>query len=173
MKPPLVVLAESGVPLLFVGGTAVQLYGYSRFTKDFDCLIARESDARLREVLNAAGFVEFAQSAVVTRYRHRERADWVLDTLVVDAATFAKMWAQRTTRPFGTLTLDVAAPLHIIAMKLHAIRHNPAREGLDLLDIAELISLQRDTFQRDELATVCDRYSTPEIREKLLVIYDR
>ena len=35
MSAPLAILMETGVPLLIVGGTAVQIYGISRFTKDF------------------------------------------------------------------------------------------------------------------------------------------
>lgn len=172
MKPPLAVLAESEIPLLIIGGTAVQLYGYSRFTKDLDCLVVREDRTRIREILIGTGFAEFDQSNVVVRYQHQIRTDWVLDTLFASADTFNKMWARRTVHPFGTLTLNVAAPLHVIAMKLHAMKHNRAREMFDLLDVAELIKLQRNTFQRDELETVCDRYSTHELRERLLTLYD-
>lgn len=173
MKSPLTVLAESGVPLLIVGGTAVQVYGYSRFTKDFDCVIAREDDARLAAVLKVAGYEEFDRHNVVARYRHATRRDWIIDTLLLSADTFGKMWALRQTERLATIEMHVAAPQHVIAMKLHAVKQNPARTMSDVLDILELIKLQRARFSRDELAEICDRYGTPDLREKLLEVYDR
>jgi hypothetical protein len=173
MKSPLVALAESGVPLLLVGGTAVQCYGSSRFTKDFDCIIAHDSDAALAQVLRHAGFVEFKRTEVVVRYCHAQRTTWVIDTLLCDATTFEQMWAQRQARRLGLQELSIAAPLHLIGMKLHAMRENPARGILDLLDCLEVIKHQRHTFSRDELAAMCDRYGEPAHNVKLLEAYDQ
>jgi hypothetical protein len=173
MKSPLMVLAETGVPLLLVGGTAVQCYGIGRFTKDFDCLIADDTDPILAPILVAAGFEEFRRNHVVVRYRHIQQITWVLDTLLTSRSSFEKMWAERRSQPFAGATLQLAAPHHIIGMKLHAMKHNASREMFDLLDCLELIKLQRHTFSRDELAAMCERYGTPETNAKLLAAYDR
>ena len=173
MKSPLVVLAESGVPLLLIGGTAVQCYGSARFTKDFDCIVAHENEASLSQALHSAGFREFNRSEVVVRYRHLEQPSWVVDTLFCDAATFDQMWAQRRPQRLGVNVLSVASPPHLIGMKLHAMTHNPARMMFDLLDCLELIKRQRETFSRDELVAICDRYGKPDVNAKLLAAYDR
>ena len=172
MKSPLTVLAESGLPLLLVGGTAVQVFGYGRFTKDFDCLIAHESDAELAAVLEAADYEQFDRSPVVARYRHRQNPLLVLDTLLVNAETFAKMWAMRSSVRLATFELSVAAPLHVIAMKLHAIKSDSRRKFRDLVDVLEIIRLKHATFTREDLHTVCQRYGTVELEEEVLRTYD-
>lgn len=172
MKSPLHVLAESGIPLLLVGGTAVQVFGYGRFTKDFDCLIAHESDGEIEALMLAADYEIFDRSPVVTRYRHRQNPLLVLDTLLVNAETFAKMWAMRGSVRLATFELQVAAPLHVIAMKLHAVKSDPQRKFRDLVDILEIIRLKKTTFSREDLLTVCRRYGTVELEGEILRQYD-
>ena len=108
MKTPLAILTETGVPLLLVGGTAVQIYGYSRYTKDFDCVVASGKDSLLSSALIAAGFVELVRNHLVVRYRHSEQPLWIVDTLLVTDSTFDKMWAQRREIRLGALALTVA-----------------------------------------------------------------
>lgn len=162
MKTPLAILAESKVPLLLVGGTAVQIYGFGRNTKDFDCLVAVESDPALAAELAAAGFEEFRRNELVVRYRHRNNPLWVLDTLLASAATFEKMWAARREKPFAGFTLHLAAPLHIAAMKLHAMKNNPERELHDLLDVLDLLKRDRGQWTEAELKAICERYGPPD-----------
>ncbi len=173
MNSPLAVVSESGIPVLFVGGTAVQIYGFSRFTKDFDCLVSHENSAALAAVLQAAEFEEFDRSNVVARYRHVRQTTWLLDTLFVNGETFEKLWADRHEAKLGAVTVFAASPKHIIAMKLHAMTQNANREMFDLLDVLELIKRKRETFSRDELAEICERYGTPALLAKLLAAYDR
>jgi hypothetical protein len=55
VKAPLAILSEIGVPNLLVGGNAVQIYGFGRYTKDFDCVIATEESERMRTALAPPG----------------------------------------------------------------------------------------------------------------------
>ena len=167
MKTPLGILTETGVPLLLVGGTAVQIYGYSRYTKDFDCVVAFGQDTRLSSALIAAGFVEFRRNHLVVRYRHSEQPSWIVDTLLVTESTFEKMWAQRREIRLGALTLTVAAPLHVAAMKLHAMKQEPAREMHDLLDVMELLKRDRGNWSIEDVRAVCERYGPPGIFETI------
>src|SRR5262249_40988023 len=105
MKTPLAVLAEIGVPNLIVGGNAVQVYGYSRFTKDFDCVVSMASAATMQSALETAGFEVFDKNNLVARYQSRVQPSWILDTIFVNEETFAKMWAARRTVRFGELNL--------------------------------------------------------------------
>ena len=47
-------------------------------------------------------------------------------------------------------------------MKLHAVKHNPARKLPDLLDMLELVRRERASFSREELAIACERYGIPD-----------
>lgn len=167
MKTPLTILMETGVPLLIVGGTAVQIYGFSRYTKDFDCVVALEDDGKLSSALLAAGFAVFERNSLVVRYRHTEQPAWILDTLLVNADTFAKMWAQRREIQLASLKLTVAAPLHVASMKLHAMKQNPARLLHDTLDIVELLSRDRGHWTMEEFRAACERYGPPGIFDTL------
>jgi hypothetical protein len=171
MRSPLAVLADAQVPLLLIGGTAVQAYGYSRFTKDFDCVIAHESAAALGELLRNEGFAEFYRSDVVLRYRNPETG-WVIDALPVDGATFSKLWNKRREVKLGDRLLPIAGPLHLIAMKLHAVKNSPARKLPDLVDMLELVCREHRSFTREEIELVCDRYGTAELKSILLDAYD-
>jgi hypothetical protein len=158
MSTPLAILMETGVPLLIVGGTAVQIYGFSRYTKDFDCVVASDREAELAAAMSKAGFVEFVRNALVVRYRHLAHTDWIVDTLLVNTETFAKMWEERREIRLASLSLTVAAPLHIASMKLHAMRQNPGRQMFDLLDVLELLQRDRGNWTLNEVRTACERY---------------
>ena len=167
MKTPLAILTETGVPLLLVGGTAVQIYGYSRYTKDFDCVVASGKDSLLSSALIAAGFVELVRNHLVVRYRHSEQPLWIVDTLLVTDSTCDKMWAQRREIRLGALALTVAAPLHVAAMKLHAMKQSPERAMHDLLDVMELLKRDRGNWSIEDLRAACERYGPPGIFETL------
>ena len=167
MSTPLAILMETGVPLLIVGGTAVQIYGISRFTKDFDCVVASDRETELAAAMCRAGFGEFVRNTLVVRYRHSVHTDWVVDTLLVNAETFGKMWAERRDIRLGALALTVAAPLHIASMKMHAMKQNPSRELFDLLDVVELLKRDRGNWTLDQVRAACERYGPAGIFDTL------
>lgn len=155
-------LMETGVPALIVGGCAVQLYGYGRFTKDFDCVIAVESQPRMKAALQQAGFDEIAANHLVARYRHREQPGWVLDTLFVKTDTFEKMWAMRREIASADGLLTVASPMTLVAMKLHALKQSASRMN-DLLDVIETLKRQPASWTIEDLKSVCDKQGPPGI----------
>ncbi len=50
-------LEELGVPYVIVGGMAMFLHGYRRFTEDVDLLVTREGLAQIHERLEGRGYV--------------------------------------------------------------------------------------------------------------------
>lgn len=94
-------ISEKGhIPLLVIGGYALQAYGVTRQTLDVDVLI---SEAH---------------------------------TTAMDAAL-----------------------LHLVAMKLHAIRTSPQREPRDFADIVELVRSNPGSISQDELHSLCTTYA--------------
>lgn len=166
MKTPLAILMETGVPTLIIGGCAAQLYGYGRFTKDFDCVIATPDGPRMEAALVERGFERLENNHLVSRYQHKEQLLWVVDTIFVSADTFAKMWALRRDIPVGDAVLTVAAPLTVAAMKLHAVKQDPSRLH-DLVDIIELLRRDRGNWSLEEVEAACERYGPPGIFDKI------
>ena len=139
---------------LLVGGQALPAYGVVRQTLDIDCLAAPPGATKLRQVLVAAGYAVAGQSAAVVRYRHESPLLLDVDVLVVSQETYDKLL--RDSRQWRTENSVWRVPslLHLIALKLHALKHNPARWGHDLADIASLLRLNPTAATRDEVATV-------------------
>jgi hypothetical protein len=66
------------------------------------------------------------------------------------------------------LILAIPSPLHLIAMKLHALR-SPARfeNGVDLQDVKYLIKAAKIDTSSKEFTDIVDRYATNAIRRIL------
>jgi hypothetical protein len=92
-----------------------------------------------------------------------------LDVMLVPPETFQKLYLERVEGAVGNAQLNLPKPLHLIALKLHAMR-NPARfgQGKDLLDILNLISLCEIDTESPEFLSILDRHANDETRELLL-----
>ena len=64
-------------------------------------------------------------------------------------------------------TVRVPPPLHLIAMKLHALRQEPERDYKDWPDICHLLESQPDEWTREMLKVVVDRYASEQYGEML------
>ena len=58
------------------------------------------------------------------------------------------------------VTLRVPRPLHLVALKLHALKQNPQRLGKDWEDIRYLLANYEWTLE--ELTEVAERYASAE-----------
>jgi hypothetical protein len=152
-----------GVRFLVIGGWALEAHGFARQTVDVDCLIAEPELARLDQLLSGSGFVALASTENFRRYRHQTLG--YLDVLLVDAATFEKLF--RASQPFtvGRIVLQVPSLSHLIALKLHAAKNDHARELRELTDIEQLA--RRGSMPADELKRLCAQFGPPDIWDKL------
>jgi hypothetical protein len=66
-------------------------------------------------------------------------------------------------------SLAIPSPLHLIAMKLHALR-SPARfpNGIDLQDVKYLIKTAKIDTSSKEFTEIAERYATDAIRTRIL-----
>ena len=166
MKTPFQLLAESGVPVLLVGGHALHVYRYTRQTIDFDFMLAESNYGRLRDYLVTQGFEEQGQMGQFGRFRTGPGAEPVLDIGRVNELTFERLWAAGEEHAFGTATLRVPAFTHLIALKLHASK-NQHRTARDLADVVELLRLNPGRCTEADLEATCLRYGPPGIYGQL------
>jgi hypothetical protein len=62
----------------------------------------------------------------------------------------------------------VPAPLHLIALKLHALKHGPVnRKDQDIPDIVELVHLEQIDVESKAFADICQEYGTEELRDEI------
>jgi hypothetical protein len=149
----LAVLAQADFPLLIIGGNALQAYQLARPTFDVDCMIATANKERLREMLANAGFQWMAEFSSFQEFRH---------AMFVDTESFGKMWARSIPHDYDGLSLRVPAAAHLIALKLHALKNNPARQSKDMRDIIHLLEMNPGLVSKEELRQICHRYASAE-----------
>lgn len=150
-------LAKSEVDFVLVGGLAVALRGYSRFTADVDVVLAMEADnlAKFIQAAKQAGLrptipvpIESLANPDLIEQWYREKgmlafslrtADTrplVLDILVKPVVPYADMRKQATLLDIGELKVAVASVDHLIEMKTGTGRSK------DQIDIEELRKIQ-------------------------------
>ena len=131
--------AEEGLDAVLVGGNAVNLHGYSRATFDVDLLVPEEQAERWLAFFSRHGYGVFHRTTNFIRARLVDDPAGALpvDLMLADAETFLKIQQASSPAEVGHgLTLPIPSALHLIAMKLHALR-SPHRlaHGLDLQDV--------------------------------------
>ena len=157
---------------LLVSGNAINLLAYSRTTFDVDQLV-RESDVeRWIYFFAGHGYVIAHRTANFVRIRFAvdPAAALPVDLMLADEQTFGKMQTDSRSCDLGRdLRLTIPSPLHLLAMKLHALR-NPARfeSGIDLQDVKHLIRAAQIDIESPEFQEIAQRYATEEIRSRLL-----
>lgn len=134
-----VIAEQTGRPVVLVGGLAVicRLHSPYRATSDLDTVDRRPAGEQSQlELLVAAGATASGPSGVLVPTRWGP----------VQVDVLAHAWAATTatelvlsTPKVGRLTVAVAEPGALIAMKLQSIMNRgAAKEGTDLLDIVRL-----------------------------------
>lgn len=137
----LVDLAQSPpeLPFLLIGGHAVAAHGHARMTFDVDFL-ARASDREAWMGRAAAGGLGcVAQSDNFAQFAAGEDGE-AFDLMFVSDDTFAGMQAAAVSADLGPVRVPVPSLRHLIALKLHALRHAPeVRMSKDASDIEMLL----------------------------------
>jgi len=159
----------AGLEFLLIGGHAVNARGYERTTLDIDFLIAT------RDLQAWSGILEQADYRLVTenikafaQFEPREGEGFRVDLMLVDDGTFAKLLAGSEWRDYGRRRVRVAGVLHLIALKLHALRSEHRQTpGKDYLDILNLIRLNRVDIRSGEFEEIMNRYGTESLRVRI------
>lgn len=155
------------VSSLLIGGYALPAFGIARQTIDVDCLIADSDTGVLHEILTKASYKEVDRTESFVRYSHSSIYLMDVDLMLVDSDTFKKMLETSTVYRIEKLAVRIPSFIHLIALKLHAIKNNPKRELKDLNDIVELLRNNRNKIAKKELESTCIRYGPEGIYAKL------
>lgn len=160
-------LAHCSRPFLIVGGHALAAHGVVRQTIDIDCLIAAEDEGIFEANLTAGGYVPAARTENFARYASKSPNLPEIDVLFVDSITFKKLEKAAIPLQRGKHEFRVPGLPQLVALKLHAVRNEPQREGRDLSDVAELLRLNPGRISETELANLCEKFGPAGIRDKL------
>jgi Nucleotidyl transferase of unknown function (DUF2204) len=162
--PIFAALQATGVRYVVVGGVAVNLHGYQRFTKDIDLVIELIPDQALKalEALQTLGYKpnvpvklsDFADPTiregwvrdkgmmVFQMYSNQTRMS--IDIFVQYPVDFEELWSQGTKIDLPETSLRIASIDHLVLMKRQAGR------AQDLLDVEKLEKLKQIMAERGD-----------------------
>lgn len=160
-------LQATGVRYVVVGGVAVNLHGYQRFTKDIDLVIelAPEQAIKILEALSAIGYKpnlpvklsDFADPVIregwirdkdmMVFQMYSDELRTTIDIFVQYPLDFESLWNDGTKIDLPGTSLRIASINHLILMKRRAGR------AQDLVDIEKLEILRRYATDAGDLKT--------------------
>ena len=159
------VAAMLNLPILVIGGHAVNAYGYVRTTLDADFMVCDEDLAAWRRGFESFGYRWVGQTATFVKLDAPETdpPSLPVDIMLVNRQTFTKLIAEQRSLAFGSSVLSVPQPFHLIALKLHALQNTSrARSGKDLFDILHLIEICHIDTASAEFKEVLHRQSNAD-----------
>lgn len=161
-----------GLDCVLVGGNAVNLYTYHRTTFDVDLLIRETDRASWTSYFERWGYATFHATNNFIRMRFAADPAGALpvDLMLADADTFQKIRAGRREREVGGgARLAIPDPLHLIAMKLHALRSAHRVEGgVDFADVTQLIRAEKIDVRSPAFREILDRHASEAIKARIL-----
>lgn len=159
---------KSSVPCILIGGFAVNFYKVTRGTRDVDFLITKSDFKKIEKVLIEAGYAEnFATNVAVRMSNSNDAMD--IDFMIVDEVTRARILEEGQKTEIAGSELIIPSLNHLIALKLHAIKHgSKARLWKDLPDIIDLININKIDFESAVFKDICLKFGTEEIYKNIL-----
>ncbi|NUN92311.1 MAG: hypothetical protein HUU04_00865 [Verrucomicrobiae bacterium] len=151
--------AERRLSCLVIGGNAVGLLGFPRMTIDIDLLICDETRAAWKDVLQKLGLRLLDEVDAFIQFEPGDSGMAPVDLMIVDAATWEKLWAAARPVTVASLKAFTPRPEHLIALKLHAASSPTRRKPeADWEDIREIMRRYHLTASDPELRAMILRY---------------
>ncbi|MFL6261658.1 MAG: hypothetical protein ACJ76Y_18330 [Thermoanaerobaculia bacterium] len=149
-------LEEKGINFAVIGGVAIVAYGLPRTTLDLDLIVESSVQDDLIRFLEARGYQTLHRSSGFSNHQHPNPIWGNLDFVYVGAETSREIFAAcRTVKGPGGHPIRVPKPEHMAALKVNAMKNDPARTFQDMADVRFLLTLPgvdrgqvRDYFER-------------------------
>jgi hypothetical protein len=153
---------------LVIGGLAVNLYGYSRDTADLDLLICLRDREAWTGLFSALGYTIYRDAGVFIQLSPPKAGAWPVDLMLVQEGTFATIFAgSREEQLYGTRS-RIPSLDHLIALKLHALKHGRFERYLkDFLDVENLILINHLDIKSENMRQLFATYGTMELYDKV------
>lgn len=151
-------LGKARINYLIVGGVAVNLYGYVRFTGDIDIILALDIKnlSKIDQLMHKLNYTERLPISIkelgdqkkleefiiqkglkAYTYISSQRPELSLDIIIEESAYFKKYYPRRSTIKVWRLRLPVISLNDLISMKKKAAR------AKDLIDLEALLKLKK------------------------------
>jgi len=150
-----------------IGAFALKAYGYVRATQDVDFLMRRENQPRIIEYLESLGYETIYKSSGYSNHLHPLLKLGRIDIVYVAGDTAETIFSEtKRLLLLGDLHIPVAKPEHLIALKVFAMKNDPARRLRELADIQYIISLPG--IDKEEVKGCFEKYGQMDSYEELI-----
>lgn len=160
--------AEENIQFLVIGGLAVVFYGYSRDTADIDLLVSGDQVGAWERILARNRYSVWRRAEMFIQFKPVVEGAWPVDLMLVREATFAPMFtASQEVEIFGA-RVRIPAVEHLLALKLHALRHTHIeRFSKDFLDVEGIVRHSSIDLRAPKYRDLFLKYGTLDLYEKI------
>lgn len=135
-------LSGKGCRFAIVGAFGLHAYGLSRATGYLDFILDAICQGKLIAFLEGLGYKTLYQSPGYSNHVHPISAMGRLDFIYVEGHTADILFSEATTMlSLGEWKVPVPRPEHLIALKVLAMKNDPARTFRKMADIQFLMGL--------------------------------
>lgn len=153
---------------LVIGGLAVNLYGYSRDTADLDLLICVPDRAEWLGLFFELGYTIHHDAGTFIQLLPPKQGAWPVDLMLVQPGTFAMIFAAGQEEDLYGTRSRIPSLEHLIALKLHALKHGRLDRFLkDFLDVENLMLINRLDIKSESIRQLFAKYGTVELYDKV------
>lgn len=160
-------LVERRQPFALVGGVALAAYGIARTTLDLDVAVDISVQEEIVAFMEGQGYATLHRSAGFSNHLHADPGLGRVDFVYVRDETSRRLFAElrHVEGPRG-VAIPVPKPEHLAAMKVQAMRDDPARSFQELADVRALLA--RPDVDRGEVKGYFERHGLLEKYDELL-----
>jgi hypothetical protein len=135
-------LEEKGFRYAVIGGVALATYGFHRTTLDLDLFVESAAQDDLVRFLESRGYETLHRSTGYSNHRHPDPRWGNIDSVYGEGETSQHLFdARRTLEGPRGLQIPLPKPEHLVALKVLAMKNDPARRIQDMADIRFLLNL--------------------------------
>ncbi len=162
-------IQKEEISCILIGGFAVNYYKVTRQTADVDFLITKENFDKISSSLEEAGYTKSLLQDNFVQLKISQPSLMDIDFMFVDQNTLTKILNESTEIQIAKQNFRVPSLNHLIALKLHSIKHNrKLRLIRDLPDIISLIRINELDYKSQNFKDLCLKFGTDEIYTKIL-----
>ncbi len=134
--------SRAGLPFLLIGGNAVILLGFPRFTLDVDLLVPEAKRSQWLDLMRELGFRLAHGTETFAQFQPTDADTVPVDLMFVDGATWSKLDSEARVQTVAEFKVRLPRPEHLVALKLHAAA-SPSRDASeqDWQDIRRIVQV--------------------------------
>ncbi len=153
---------------LVIGGLAVNFHGYSRDTADLDLLIHHDAREKWLSLLAQLGYAMHRDGNAFIQLSPPTEGAWPVDLMMVREPTFRPIFDHGKKVEMYGAQLLIPTLEHLLALKLHALKHGDAGRFLkDFLDVENLVKVNKVDWRSDAVRQMFLKYGNLELYEKI------